>query len=98
MMMTISFRFSETSRRKRMLLLLGFALDLDDLRQAQEFRADLQAGLIGGGQVDFQLHVVLAVHESNNAPFAGKRIGLAYRQHTRAPKRLEGLRQKILLP
>jgi len=34
-MMTISFRFSETSCRKRMLLLLGFALDLDDLRQAQ---------------------------------------------------------------
>src|SRR6266516_1996395 len=83
MMMTISLRFSETSRRKVMLLLFDFVLDLDDLRQAQQFRADLQAGLLGGSQVDFQLHAVLAVHESNNAPFAGKRIGLAPRNGLR---------------
>src|SRR6185436_5412221 len=63
MMMTVSFRFSETSRRKRMLLLLGFALDPDHFRQTQQFRADLQARLLGGSQVDLQLHVVLAVHE-----------------------------------
>src|SRR5262245_43258998 len=97
MMMTISFRFRETSRRKGMLLLVGFALDLDHLRQAQQFRADLQAGLLGGVEVDLQLHVVLAVHEGNDASLAGKGIGFAHGQNTRAPKGLEGLRQIILL-
>src|SRR6266542_1535994 len=83
MIMTTSFRLRETFRRKRMLPGLVDMLDLDDFREAQQFRTDFQLRLLGGLQIDFELHPVSVVEEKDMAgpqfgelagPFKGQAV------------------------
>src|SRR5437762_9862998 len=97
MMMTISFCLRETSRRKRMLSFLVRMFDLNNLREAQQFRTDLQPRLLSGVQVDFKLQAVAIVEEIDDPAGADKRFSLAHRQDTRAFERFENQWQIILL-
>src|SRR5437762_9227871 len=96
MMMTISFCLRETSRRKRMLSFLVRMFDLNNLREAQQFRTDLQPRLLSGVQIDFKLQAGSMVEEIDDSALAHKRFRLAHRQDTRAFERFENQWQIIL--
>src|SRR6185437_11692063 len=96
-MTTISLRLKETSRRKRMLLFLVRMLALDDLCQAQQFRAELQSGALGGVQIDFEFHPVSVVEEVDDAAFARENRGLPHRHDARVSERFQNHRKIFLL-
>src|SRR6266704_6973683 len=97
MMMTINFRLRETSRRKLMLPLLLRMFGADDFRQAEQLRADLQPRLIGGVQVDFELHPVSVIEEIDDSPLERKGCRFADGEDTRAFKRFENHWHVVLL-
>src|SRR5690348_4198363 len=96
-MTTISLRLKETSRRKRMLLFLVRMLALDDLRQAQQFRAELQSSALGRVQIDFEFHPAPVAEEVDDAAFARENRGLTHRHDAGVPERFQDHRKIFLL-
>ena len=70
--------------------------DLNNLREAQQFRTDLQPCLLSGVQIDFKLQAVAIVEEIDDPAGADKRFSLAHRQDTRAFEWFENQWQIIL--
>src|SRR6266704_3312196 len=84
-MMIVSFFLIETSRREIMLFfILGF--HLDNPRQPQEIRADLQPDMPRHRDVDFRLNHGLVDAKTDDAPEPREPIGLPDGHHTRSPQ------------
>src|SRR6267142_843033 len=56
------------------------SLRRDDLRQAQQFRADRQVCRFGGAEIDLESNAIVIAHEANHAATLGEAIGVAHGQ------------------
>src|ERR1700728_3814417 len=92
-MMRVSFCPMETRRRVCISAPVVLPAVVDDVREREQVRADLQSGPVGGIHIDQESDVVVLDGKLNRAASLRKSVGFSHHQHARAFQPVEDFLQ-----